>query len=609
MRIYSINPDLGLVLGSGVNQIAMKVPWEDLQPGPVGECIEVIDIDPGSECCYEPVNLNACGILAQDGLTPAQGIPQFHQQSVYALAMVTIRVFEQGLGRSILWSPHRDEESGETFVQRLRIHPHALREPNAYYSPAKKALLLGYYSIGATGLMDLRRQRTAFTCLSHDMVIHETSHAILDGLCRGAGAGDSSPHTMATHEALCDLAGLLLHFSLPGILRSQANFSSDPQANENRLMELARNLAKSSGRYAELRDCIGKPELPVDLQTSGMPRRAAILVAAVFDVFLTLLRQRSMELLGLTRHESMPGEKLPPHLIDALSSVAAKSASHVLRMCIRAIDYCPPVDVNFGDFLRAMVTADKDVVPDDERNYRIAIVESFRRYGVYPMDLSSLSAESLLWRMPTTEIAFPGMLNWRPARTRQEEYDQGKKWCLRLSQWFSQGANKLPENVVREMGLAIRPHATKTLEGGADEMALIEVTSARLSRKTGTDGEQAVHWIITVSQRRRGYFDPAVQAAQDRGAERGDPDFYFLGGCTLLVDPATRKAKLCVAKDILSEERLVRARSFNLEFASPDPTFRERATLTDEEPFSALRIDASLRTTLDARSWIYEEDI
>ena len=49
---------------------------------------------------------------------------------------------------------------------------------------------------------------------------------------------------------------------------------------------------------------------------------------------------------------------------------AAKTAQHVLNMCIRAFDYLPPVDVTFGDYLRALVTADPEFVSGDEMRQR-----------------------------------------------------------------------------------------------------------------------------------------------------------------------------------------------------------------------------------------------
>ena len=47
-----------------------------------------------------------------------------------------------------------------------------------------------------------------------------------------------------------------------------------------------------------------------------------------------------------------------PDLVNRLAETATKTATHFLNICIRSLDYCPPVDILFGDFLRAMVTAD-----------------------------------------------------------------------------------------------------------------------------------------------------------------------------------------------------------------------------------------------------------
>ena len=106
--------------------------------------------DPGSDCFYEPVNLDEPMLLAQDGLAPSEGTPQFHQQMVYAVASLTIQNFESALGRRILWRPGpatdpSNPKDDSVFIQRLRIYPHGLRERNAYYSPQKIALLFGIF--------------------------------------------------------------------------------------------------------------------------------------------------------------------------------------------------------------------------------------------------------------------------------------------------------------------------------------------------------------------------------------------------------------------------------------------------------------------------------
>ena len=61
------------------------------------------------------------------------------------------------------------------------------------------------------------------------------------------------------------------------------------------------------------------------------------------------------------------------------------------------LDYLPPVDVTFGDFLRALITADADFFPEDPRRYRLAFIESFRDRGIYPIDIRALAEDALRW--------------------------------------------------------------------------------------------------------------------------------------------------------------------------------------------------------------------
>lgn len=62
----------------------------------------------------------------------------------------------------------------------------------------------------------------------------------------------------------------------------------------------------------------------------------------------------------------------------------AKAADHLLTMAIRAIDYCPSVDLSFSDYLSALLTVDREVVPDDKYGYRAALLKNFRGYGIEP---------------------------------------------------------------------------------------------------------------------------------------------------------------------------------------------------------------------------------
>jgi hypothetical protein len=218
-----------------VNEATVRVRWETdadgrdgLEPGPVGDYLEVVDVDPQSGLAYAPVDLDHPHVLASNGLDPSVGNPQFHQQMVYAVAMQTIGHFERALGRSALWAPRhwRDRPPGKVaddwdFVRRLRVYPHALRQANAYYSPDKVALLFGYFpqqpadgSVGRPGGL-------VFTCLSHDIIAHETSHALLDGLHRRFKE-PSNPDTLAFHEAFSDIVAIFQHFTYPEILRHES---------------------------------------------------------------------------------------------------------------------------------------------------------------------------------------------------------------------------------------------------------------------------------------------------------------------------------------------------------------------------------------------------
>ena len=51
LRGYTIDPGFSTRLDTmNINESVYKIKWEDLQPGPIGEYIEVIDFDPVNNC-------------------------------------------------------------------------------------------------------------------------------------------------------------------------------------------------------------------------------------------------------------------------------------------------------------------------------------------------------------------------------------------------------------------------------------------------------------------------------------------------------------------------------------------------------------------------------
>ena len=404
---------------------------EGFQPGPVGEYIEVVDVDPASDGFYAPVDLNAPELLAQDGFIPSEGNPQFHQQMVYAISMNTIRNFERALGRRVLWAHRWSREpaaySGRQYVPRLRIYPHALREANAYYSPQKRALLFGYFRASGDNVGNNIPGGTIFSCLSHDIIAHEMSHAILDGMHR-MYLEPSNPDSLAFHEAFYIVA-LFQHFTMPEAVKNQiSKLRGDLSRQRSLLSSLAFQFGQAIGNYGALRDGIDKvdgetglPDATALASTSEPHSRGAILVAAVFDAFINIYRSRVGDLIRMVTGDGsrFPDRDLHPDLVNRLTAEANKSAGQVLRMCIRALDYLPPVDITFGDFLRAIVTADTDLVADDDRGYRIAVVEAFRRRGIYPRECRSLAVDSLLWQQPDEERRSTGSTASRPITARR----------------------------------------------------------------------------------------------------------------------------------------------------------------------------------------------
>ena len=383
LKVYAFDPSRGRTLG---NYMTINADYEDLAPGPVGKYLEVIDYDATRNCYYRAVELNDANILIQGGLDPNESDPRFHQQMVYAVVSETIRRFKFALGRDVIWSFSRwkAEESDER--EALRIFPHAMQEPNAYYDRDRRALLFGYFRASETDAGLNIPGQTVFTCLSHDIIVHEATHALVDSQ-RDFFMVPTSPDAPAFHEAFADIVALFQHFSFKealldmvqqtggNIFRTVIDPENKPSNNgpaiqaelttDNPIVGLAKQFGDAMGMRKALRSALGTPPNTNDLAKYTEPHtRGSILVAAVFDAFFTVYVRRTRDLIRIARAGGarISSGDLNHDLANRLADTAARTAEGFLNICIRALDYCPPVDIRFGDFLRAMITADFDLV-------------------------------------------------------------------------------------------------------------------------------------------------------------------------------------------------------------------------------------------------------
>ena len=412
LKVYAFDPSLGRMLG---NHLTLNVRYESLKPGPIGTRFAVIDYDGAAKRYYQPVDLDQPAVLLRGGLDPSESDPRFHQQMVYAVASETLERFEVALGRKVRWR-HAKRRSDP-----LRLFPHALRQANAFYSREAGGILFGYFRAGDDPDGEVLPGQTVFTCLSHDIIAHEVTHAIIDGI-RDHFTEPTNIDVAAFHEAFADLAALFRHFSheealvetlqrTGGLLYGPSLAAEGDQggkqapigaqlAPDNPLVFLARQFGLVSGHGVGLRGALDKAADPKDISTLTEPHaRGSILVAAMFDAYFTTYIRRTADLFRIYRAGSghrAPAE-LPTPLASMLAERASKTAEMFFQICARALDYCPPVDITFGDFLRAVITADIDLYPVDAHSVRDAIMQAFRRRGIVPTGCGYFSEEALRW--------------------------------------------------------------------------------------------------------------------------------------------------------------------------------------------------------------------
>lgn len=502
-----IGQDPTVRVGGRILTASVTIPNEALSAGPRGYRVHVVDYDATSNRMFVPINPAKMGTVqspkdpfASDGGSARAfnarllDDPRFHAQNVYAIVMRTLAHFERALGRRASWSFGGHQ---------LKVAPHAFAEANAFYSAEQEALLFGYFAD--------TKGRVVFNCLSHDIVAHETAHALVDGL-RPRYMEPSNADQAAFHEGFADVVALLSVFSIREVVSYVVRSAVRQRANnlvkladltiralqEGILLGLGEQFGEGmTGVHGEsLRRSVmltPSPRLRNAAEFLEEHRRGELLVAAMLQAFLNGYKKR-LATLGVDSGGQLPAERV--------AEEGADIADRLLTMSIRALDYMPPTDILFEDYLSALITSDVEIKPDDSRyGLRQHLRDGFAGFGFEPA--SSWGKEAGRWEPPPPGLDYT--LVHREAMQRDPDEVFRFLWDNRVAlglcdQAYTAVGGVRPCLRVDQDGFTLRETVAdyvQILTVRADELETIEIpgTRKRIRRPEGLPDWRSVRLL------------------------------------------------------------------------------------------------------------------
>jgi hypothetical protein len=535
LRIYTLDPSVSHRLGGTAT---VNIPLEPLEPGPLGMLFEIDGSKAPKPLEAAALDLNAPHLLMSNGLGPSPANGQFHLQMVYAVCSLTYARFARALGRDIVWAcgvPHP-----ETGQLRLRVRPFALNQKNAFYDRSQNGLCFGYFKASRKAGGFTVPGGLVFTALSHDVIVHETTHALLDAL-RPEFYAPTNPDVLGFHEGFADIVALFQHFSYPTVVEKAMRESRGFLSRASLLTSIAQEFGhalSSAEKPSALRSGVDVGNL-LDFDSDVLPasprgrqglltyrpdlpahEMGSVLVSAVFEAFVTVFRRRSeryFRIAGIAP-DAVGQADLGSELVQVLAAEASELAAQFLDICIRAIDYCPTVDMDLCEYLRALITADADVVTVDKYGYREALLRSFHRRDLFPAHVGFMSEDAVMWDPPARPLTIPALAFSRLRFNGDPGHVADPKELER--QAHALGAFVTHADHAPHLGL-IAPGAK--LPRNVQYAGPVSVQSIRCARRVAPDG--------------RILFDLIGEVTQTCTVRAGNDLIEFGAGCTLVIDP------------------------------------------------------------------------
>lgn len=262
---------------------------------------------------------------------------EFNQASVFGTVLRTMKLFEDRrvLGRPVAWQAGKQ----------LQVIPRAGLLANAFYDRDTRSLQFFYFQAAAAP------QPWIYTSLSRDIVAHETAHAILDGIAPGL-METVSPQALAIHEAVADLAAVMLAAESRELVLRELEASRGALVDSNAFSAIAQEFGRGLQRDY-LRQLVN-PKTLASVAGDEPHELSEVLSGALFAVLVKLHEEHRRK---YSQDEEFRGRDDPMY---SCSGKAFAAACFRLRNSVfRALDYLPPGEVSFADFGRAVLAVDE----------------------------------------------------------------------------------------------------------------------------------------------------------------------------------------------------------------------------------------------------------